>query len=111
MHLCIAASLAALAALSCATVCDETTARATAVDNATNHLFAPLMVCLTHFRAFLDRRVCFGAALWGVESSLPPPRLMTLFGSAASARFLQHCPAVYAVYSMSEWLCQDIGSC
>src|SRR5262249_19321060 len=46
MHLCIAASLAALAALSCATVCDETTARATAVDNATNHLFAPLMVCL-----------------------------------------------------------------
>src|SRR5215467_13980424 len=46
MHLCIAASLAALAALSCATVCDETAARATAVDNATNHLFAPLMVCL-----------------------------------------------------------------
>src|SRR5499426_1671716 len=46
MHLCIAASLAALAALSCATVCDETAARASAVDNATNHLFAPLMVCL-----------------------------------------------------------------
>src|SRR5215813_11639046 len=46
MHLCIAASLAALAALSCAIVCDETAARASAVDNATNHLFAPLMVCL-----------------------------------------------------------------
>src|SRR5262245_25445509 len=46
LHLCIAASLAALAALSCATVCDETAARASAVDNATNHLFAPLMVCL-----------------------------------------------------------------
>src|SRR5262252_6063360 len=46
MHLCIAASLAALAPPSCATVCDETAARASAVDNATNHLFAPLMVCL-----------------------------------------------------------------
>ena len=35
MHLCIAASFAALAALSCATVCDETTARASAVDTTT----------------------------------------------------------------------------
>src|SRR5262252_4510441 len=53
MHLCIAASLAALAALSCATVCDETAPRANAVDNATNHLFAPLMVCLLHDTCWL----------------------------------------------------------